>query len=361
MSVGKVIVAPWPQCEALQTLEKPLAAANRPAIDIGSSAALHERRPAANSGRSPIANQLSSMSLIFRPTARSCTWCSRAGWCRSRRCRSRRLSSAAARAARPKFTVSAPFGREMIIAIASRSPLFDHALPQQADRTGLSQPIPAGAGLQTGCHHARPGNHGRHDHPANQCEVAMSDCRCCRAYLLPCELHGVAAIPAVGRPWHSRRCRQARLNVGSIQTVPSRSYTTAAYSAGVGQGGGDEQPLSVNLYVNFDFNSADLTSDARITLDQFGAACAMRSCNFQLCHRRPYRCQRRRRVQPKAFAAACRSGARYTCRSIRHRGRTALTAKGYGKSQLLDPEHPEDGVNRRVQIINTTAPAAQHN
>ncbi len=32
---------------------------------------------------------------------------------------------------KPKFTVSPPFGREMIIAIASRSPLFDHQLPQQ--------------------------------------------------------------------------------------------------------------------------------------------------------------------------------------------------------------------------------------
>jgi Domain of unknown function (DUF4384) len=30
---------------------------------------------------------------------------------------------------KPKFTVGPPFGREMIIAIASRSPLFDHELP----------------------------------------------------------------------------------------------------------------------------------------------------------------------------------------------------------------------------------------
>ena len=32
-----------------------------------------------------------------------------------------------------------------------------------------------------------------------------------------------------------------------------------------------------------------------------------------------------------------------------------LAAKGFGKSQLLDPERPEDGVNRRVQVVNTTA------
>jgi hypothetical protein len=38
-----------------------------------------------------------------------------------------------------KFTISRPFGREMIIAIASRSPLFDHALPaQQTEREYLT-------------------------------------------------------------------------------------------------------------------------------------------------------------------------------------------------------------------------------
>ena len=32
-----------------------------------------------------------------------------------------------------------------------------------------------------------------------------------------------------------------------------------------------------------------------------------------------------------------------------------LSAKGYGKSQLLDQDRPEDAVNRRVQIMNATA------
>ena len=40
----------------------------------------------------------------------------------------------------------------------------------------------------------------------------------------------------------------------------------------VTKGPNGEDPLSVNLYVNFDFDSADLTSDARITLDRLGYA-----------------------------------------------------------------------------------------
>lgn len=37
--------------------------------------------------------------------------------------------------------------------------------------------------------------------------------------------------------------------------------------------------------------------------------------------------------------------------------KSRLTAKGFGKTRLLDPTKPEDGVNRRVQVLNTTAAA----
>jgi len=41
---------------------------------------------------------------------------------------------------RRKFTIRPPFGREMIVAIASRSPLFEHELPaQQTEREYLSE------------------------------------------------------------------------------------------------------------------------------------------------------------------------------------------------------------------------------
>ena len=34
-SVGDVLLAPWPQCEALQTLERPIATPDRPTIALG--------------------------------------------------------------------------------------------------------------------------------------------------------------------------------------------------------------------------------------------------------------------------------------------------------------------------------------
>jgi outer membrane protein OmpA-like peptidoglycan-associated protein len=120
-----------------------------------------------------------------------------------------------------------------------------------------------------------------------------------------------------------------------------------------------EQSNSVNIYINFAFNSAELTSDARITLDQLGAAL------------------RDPRLGTFSFIIAGHTdavgGVEFNQKLSERRAEAVrnylitqfgipaerLTAKGYGKSQLLDPEHPEDGINRRVQVINATA-AGQH-
>ena len=54
---------------------------------------------------------------------------------------------------------------------------------------------------------------------------------------------------------------------------PQQGKTRDLFGRGVTvEGKPAEQPLSVNLYVNFAYNSADLTSDARITLDSLGTA-----------------------------------------------------------------------------------------
>jgi len=127
------------------------------------------------------------------------------------------------------------------------------------------------------------------------------------------------------------------------------------------EGGGGEEPLSVNLYVNFDFNSADLTSDARITLDQLGTALRdpkLSTFNFVIAGHTDAKGAadfNQKLSERRAEAVRGYMIGQYGIAAER------LSAKGYGKSQLLDPEHPEDGVNRRVQIINATASAGQHN
>ena len=137
--VGNVIVAPWPQCEALQTLQKPLLVADRPTIDIGASAELHSGDLLKIQVRSPaqisylyvsyiqadgsVVHLVQPNALVPQPTLPRQT-----------------LVFGSGTDGQPKFTVSPPFGREMIIAIASRSPLFDHELPmQQTERDYLSE------------------------------------------------------------------------------------------------------------------------------------------------------------------------------------------------------------------------------
>ena len=138
-SLGKIIVAPWPQCEALQTLEKPLSVADRPTIDIGASTDLHGGDQLKIQVRSPaqisylyvsyiqadgsVVHLVQPNALVPQPTLPRQT-----------------LVFGSGTDGQPKFTVSPPFGREMIIAIASRSPLFDHELPmQQTERDYLSE------------------------------------------------------------------------------------------------------------------------------------------------------------------------------------------------------------------------------
>ena len=138
-SVGDVIVAPWPQCEALQTLQKPLLVADRPTIDIGSSTDLHGGDQLKIQVHSPaqisflyvsyiqadgsVVHLVQPNALVPQPTLPRQT-----------------LVFGNGTDGQPKFTVSPPFGREMIIAIASRSPLFDHELPmQQTERDYLSE------------------------------------------------------------------------------------------------------------------------------------------------------------------------------------------------------------------------------
>jgi outer membrane protein OmpA-like peptidoglycan-associated protein len=116
-----------------------------------------------------------------------------------------------------------------------------------------------------------------------------------------------------------------------------------------------DQENSVNIYINFAYNSADLTSDARITLDGLGAALRdpkLQGFNFMIAGHT----DAKGGVEFNQKLSERRAGAvRDYVTSQFGIPAERLASKGYGKSQLLDPDHPEDGVNRRVQVINAGA------
>jgi outer membrane protein OmpA-like peptidoglycan-associated protein len=137
---------------------------------------------------------------------------------------------------------------------------------------------------------------------------------------------------------------------------PTRSFNRGITASG---GNAEEAPLAVDLYVNFAYNSADLTGDARITLDQLGGALRdprLAAFTFMVAGHTDAKGgvdYNQKLSERRAEAVRAYMISQYGIAAER------LSAVGYGKSQLLDPSRPEDGVNRRVQIINMTA-SAQH-
>ena len=138
-SVGEMLLAPWPQCEAAPDTRAA-------ACDVGSTGCRNRTREPISQRRSarrhdPLPGQISYLLRQLRA----------GGWV-GRASRPTFGTGPAADPATPdaqlrrrpewrgNFTIGPPFGREMIIAVASRSPLFDHALPaQQTEREYLTE------------------------------------------------------------------------------------------------------------------------------------------------------------------------------------------------------------------------------
>jgi hypothetical protein len=137
--LGEITVAPWPQCEALQTLDKALTAADSPKIDIGARDELREGEPLQIVIRSPrrigylyvtyvqsdgsAINLVQPQGIVPEPTLPG-----------------RTLAFGNGREGRATFTITPPFGREMIIALNSAVPLFASPLPhRQTDREYLTE------------------------------------------------------------------------------------------------------------------------------------------------------------------------------------------------------------------------------
>ncbi|MBX9945576.1 MAG: OmpA family protein [Reyranella sp.] len=111
-------------------------------------------------------------------------------------------------------------------------------------------------------------------------------------------------------------------------------------------------PPSIDLYINFEFDSAKLDSNGILALQALGTAL------------------KDPRLKGNLFQIAGHTDAvgddAYNQRLSEARARTvrdyliqqfgvppeALTAVGLGKSKLLDPSRPTDAVNRRVQVTN---------
>jgi len=139
----------------------------------------------------------------------------------------------------------------------------------------------------------------------------------------------------------------------------ARTLVGAQKPRGIGVEGGEttEPPQSINLQVNFEFDSSNLTNDARLTLKALGDAMQAKDLaglRFRIVgHTDAVGTVDYNLDLSKRRAEAVRSHLVqfYSIDAKR------LEAEGKGKSELIDTANPEDGINRRVQIITLSQEA----
>ena len=120
------------------------------------------------------------------------------------------------------------------------------------------------------------------------------------------------------------------------------------------EGGKDKPPdkPSIDFAINFEFGSAKLTPDGRITIDNLGEALrdpGLRGSSFRIAgHTDAVGSDASNLELSKQRAKAV---ADYLAQS-NSIAPSRLKMEGLGRSQLLDTANPNSAINRRVQVIN---------
>jgi outer membrane protein OmpA-like peptidoglycan-associated protein len=115
---------------------------------------------------------------------------------------------------------------------------------------------------------------------------------------------------------------------------------------------GEDKPPSIDLYIPFEYNSAKLKTEALLTLKRLGTA--LKDTRLS-----GYRFKIAGHTDAKGSAEYNQKLSERRAEAVRNYIKfqydiepDRIETVGFGKTQLLDPSKPEDGINRRVQIIN---------
>ena len=163
-----------------------------------------------------------------------------------------------------------------------------------------------------------------------------------------------ALVPAIAFAQSNNRRPSADQIVKSLTPVdePQSNFPATKGIRIEGQRPRTENPPSIDLEVNFEYDSANLTPDARIVLDNLGKALtdpALKASRFLVAGHTDaaggdaYNLALSAR---RAQAVADYLQREHAIPSSR------LRIEGYGKSKLLDATNPLSAINRRVQVAN---------
>jgi outer membrane protein OmpA-like peptidoglycan-associated protein len=127
----------------------------------------------------------------------------------------------------------------------------------------------------------------------------------------------------------------------------TRSYRGVAVEPGV-----ENRPPSIDLYINFKFDSAELEPDALLTLKALGQALRspeLKDARIQVIGHTDAKGSD---AYNQKLSEQRASAVRKLLVAIYDIDPTHLEAFGRGKSELKDKSRPADGINRRVEIRN---------
>lgn len=134
--------------------------------------------------------------------------------------------------------------------------------------------------------------------------------------------------------------------------VGSRSLGDLFTERGVTSEDGEQKPPSINIKVNFEFDSISLETETILTLNTLGRA--LRSDDLAsdrimiIGHTDAKGTEEYNEELSKNRAAAV---VEYLVLTYQL-DPALITSDGHGESQLLDPDNPESELNRRVEIRN---------
>ena len=132
---------------------------------------------------------------------------------------------------------------------------------------------------------------------------------------------------------------------------PNRSFKRGIQ---IQPGTSEDNRPTVNLYINFQFDSAQLTNDGQISLETLGKALndpRLQKYSFLIAgHTDAKGPAEYNQVLSEKRADAVKG---YLVDRL-HIEEARLASKGFGSRELLDRSQPEDGVNRRVQVTNVS-------
>jgi outer membrane protein OmpA-like peptidoglycan-associated protein len=170
---------------------------------------------------------------------------------------------------------------------------------------------------------------------------------------LICNLSILSVHSAISSPLPDTEdiIRALRLKTVHKPKSLDRSWSNKGISVDPGQSKPADS-ASIDLEVNFEFNSAQLSTDAQLLLNRLG-----RALNSAELHDQHFKITGHTdAVGTEAYnyelsQRRAQSVEDYLVRNM-HIGMNRLQTEGKGFSQLADRTHPTSAANRRVQVIN---------